>query len=78
MMNKQTFVTEQIASKLWNERFAELKANYKEYEKTPAAIESKRKLSELADKLLDDLFADPENIKKLDDMAKNNPIHSLS
>lgn len=59
-----TEAAHQIGSKLWKKRLAELDANNKEDEKTPEAIEIKRKMEEMNRKYLDNLFADPEFLKE--------------
>ena len=55
-----TIKAQQVASKLWDNRWEEIKASVK-----PISPDAKRKLEEAAEKALDDLFADSEFLKDL-------------
>lgn len=60
-----THASHKMACKLWKTRSNELEKEWNEYQKTPEAIESKRKMNEELDKLLDDFFENPEFLEKI-------------
>jgi hypothetical protein len=55
-----TEVAHRIGSMLWRKRLAELEIKYKEHERTPEGIEIKRRIEEVNNRLLEQLFTNPE------------------